>query len=292
MSRLGGLWRAMPWTAGLFALGAGAVSSLPPLNGFVSEWLVYLGLFDAAASRGTTTWAVLPAALMLALAGALALATFVKAAAVVFLGAPRTKAAESAHECGPLMLAPMLAGGTVCLAIGLAPMLFWPAIVRALGSWQPGWAGAEMPSPLAALGPAHLALAVLAAAAGTWLWRKARVNGRQRGLTWDCGYALPTARMQYTSGAFAGIAAGWFGWLLQPLRNIQRPRGAMPASARRIERIPETMLERVITPVGRAVLLVSTTVRRLQHGRIQAYILYLVVGLIALGVIVLWGGEK
>src|SRR5206468_2975029 len=57
MSQLGGLWRAMPWTAGLFALGAAAISGLPPLNGFVSEWLVYLGLLDATISRGPAAWA-------------------------------------------------------------------------------------------------------------------------------------------------------------------------------------------------------------------------------------------
>src|SRR5205814_2342337 len=88
MSRLGGLWRVMPWTAGLFAFGAIAISGLPPLNGFVSEWLVYLGLFDAAMGRGPAAWAAIPAAIMLAMTGALALATFVKAGAVVFLGAP------------------------------------------------------------------------------------------------------------------------------------------------------------------------------------------------------------
>ena len=64
MSQLGGLWRTMPWTAGLFALGAAAISGLPPLNGFVSEWLVYLGLFDATISRGPSAWAAIPAAVL------------------------------------------------------------------------------------------------------------------------------------------------------------------------------------------------------------------------------------
>ena len=63
MSKLGGLWRTMPWTAGLFVLGSLAVSGLPPLNGFVSEWLIYLGLFDAATSKGPTAWVAMPAAI-------------------------------------------------------------------------------------------------------------------------------------------------------------------------------------------------------------------------------------
>ena len=231
MSRLGGLWRAMPWTASLFALGTLAVSGLPPLNGFVSEWLVYLGLFEAATQRGATVWAALPAVMMLAIAGAMALACFVKAAAVVFLGASRTHAAAHAHECGPLMRGPMLALAGVCVMIGLAPVLFWPAVSRAVGTWNPAWTTADASAPLATLGTVNIALTFLAGAAGIWLWRKARVNGLRRALTWDCGYAGPTARMQYTSGSFGGITAGWFGWLLRPELRLRRPRGPLPAKS-------------------------------------------------------------
>lgn len=290
MSRLGGLWRPMPWTAGLFALGSIAVASLPPLNGFVSEWLVYLGLFDAATGRGPAAWAAMPAALMLALTGALALAAFAKAGALVFLGAPRTQAAETAHESGPFMLGPMVLMAVVCLGIGLAPVLFWPALARALGAWQPAWAGTEPPVSLPVLGQAHLGLALLMLAAGLWLWRKAHANGLRHGLTWDCGYAAPAPRMQYTSGSFSGIVADWFFWLLQPERRVRRPRGPLPAKASWIERVPETVLERVIVPASVLVMRVSTAVRRLQHGRLQAYILYLVAGLIGLGIIVFLGG--
>ena len=98
MSRLGGLWRAMPWTAGCFTLGAVAIAGLPPLNGFVSEWLVYLGLFDAVTERGPAAGAAMLAAIILGMAGALALASFVKAGSMIFLGAPRTKAAKLARE--------------------------------------------------------------------------------------------------------------------------------------------------------------------------------------------------
>ncbi len=290
MSRLGGLWRAMPWTASLFALGAVAIAGLPPLNGFVSEWLVCLGLFDAATRPGPSAWAATPAAMVLAVAGALALATFAKAAAIVFLGAARTRSAEHAHECGALMRGPMLALAALCLALGLAPVWFWPAIARAAGAWNPAWAGREPPAPLAILGPLQGMLALLAVAAAAGLWWKSRANGWRRGLTWDCGYAHPSARMQYTSGSFAGIAAGWFGWLLRPERRIRRPRGPLPAAASWMERVPETVLERVLGPAGRALLRLSSAARRLQHGRVQAYILYVVAGLLAVGTLVLLGG--
>ena len=292
MSKLGGLWRTMPWTAGFFVLGSLAVSALPPLNGFVSEWLVYLGLFDAATSKGPAAWAAMPAAIMLAMAGALAMASFAKAGAMIFLGAPRTQVAAHAHECGMWMRGPMLALAGVCVTIGLAPILFWPLVARVVGSWCPAWITVEAPAPLLTLGAVHVGLAILVLMAAAWLWRKAHANSLRRGLTWDCGYAMPAARMQYTSASFGGIVAGWFGWVLQPERKMRRPRGPFPAEAIRLERIPETVLDRIIGPVSVAIMQVSTSVRRLQHGRLQFYILYVVAGLIALGVLVLLGGAQ
>ena len=290
MSRLGGLWRAMPWTAAMFALGAAAISGLPPLNGFVGEWFVYLGLFDAATGRSAAAWAAMPAALMLAMAGALALATFMKAGAVIFLGAPRTKAAAHAHESGPLMHGAMLALAAGCVAIGLAPLFFWPAIARAVGAWNPMWPAAEPPVPLGTLSLVHVTLAVLFVSGGLWLWRRVHTNGLRRGLTWDCGYSTPTARMQYTGGSFAGIAGGWFDWILQPERVQRRPRGSFPLQARRIERVPETVLEHIIEPAAGVVMRWSSAARQLQHGRLQFYLAYLAGGLAGLAIIV-WLGE-
>ena len=291
MSRLGGLWRAMPWTASLFTLGAVAICGLPPLNGFVSEWLVYLGLFDAAISHGPSAWAAIPAAIALGVTGALALACFAKVCGVVFLGAPRTAAAEHAHESGPVMRGAMLALAAACVAIGLAPVLFWPAITRAVAAWRPSPISAPLPAPLLALTVFHLALAALAVLAAVWLWRRARSGGLRRALTWDCGYAVPTARMQYTAGSFAATIVEWFDWILRPVRHEVRPEDIFAAGASREDHTPEAVLEGVVEPVGHYVLRLSSAVRRLQHGRMQAYILYLVLGVGALALVVVAGGS-
>lgn len=290
MSRLGGLWRAMPWTASLFVLGAIAISGLPPLNGFVSEWLVYLGLFDAATSRSVAGWATMPAAVMLGMSGALALATFIKAGAVVFLGAPRTKAAAHAHESGLLMRAPMLALAGVCGLIGLAPVLFWPAVAHAVETWHPVWTTTEAVAPLGRLGPVQLSIAVAFVAAAVWLWRRTQSAGTRRALTWDCGYATPTARMQYTSGSFGDLAATWFSWVFQPARTLRRPRGAFPLQASSLTRLPDPVLAWVIEPVRDAIMRVSTAARQLQHGRLQFYIVYVMAGLAGIGIIVFLEG--
>jgi hydrogenase-4 component B len=292
MSRLGGLWRAMPWTASLFTLGAVAICGLPPLNGFVSEWLVYLGLFDAAIAHGHAAWAAIPAAIALAMTGALALACFSKVCGVVFLGAPRSAAAEHVHECGPAMRGAMLALGACCVAIGLAPVLFWPAIARVVVAWRPAWAGTLNAGPLVQLTWFHLALALLAVGTGVWLWRRAQ-RGLRRAPTWDCGYVVPTARMQYTAGSFAATIVEWFDWILHPQKHERAlvPEQPFPVAASREEHTPETVLEQVVEPAGGVVMRVSTAVRRLQHGRMQAYILYLICGVAALAALVVAGGQ-
>jgi hydrogenase-4 component B len=292
MSQLGGLWRVMPWTASLFTLGSVAISGLPPLNGFVSEWLVYLGLFDATLAHGTSAWAAIPAAILLGVTGALALACFVKACGVVFLGAPRSAAAARARESGPAMRGAMVLLGVGCVAIGLAPVVFWPAVLRAVDVWNPVWVGAKTPVALSSLGTFHVALAMLALVAAVWLWRRAGCGGLTRALTWDCGYVLPTPRMQYTAGSFAGIITEWCAWILRPVRHAHRPTELFPSNANFSEHTPETVLEYAVEPAGGMVMRLSAAARRLQHGRVQSYLLYLLIGLAALAVVVLLGAEK
>lgn len=291
MSRLGGLWRTMPWTTGLFALGAVAICGLPPLNGFVSELLVYLGLFDAAISRAPSTWAAIPATVLLGVTGALALACFVKACGVVFLGAARSPAAAHAHESGWAMRGAMLALAAACVAIGLAPMVFWPAVATAVGAWRPvgGGGGLPLPMPLQTLGWVHVALAVVAVAAAAWLLHRARRAGWRRAPTWACGFVAPTARMQYTVGSFAGIITGWFAFILRPERHGLLPVGPLPVSASRGDHTPETVLRYLVEPIGAAVLRVATAARALQHGGVQSYLLYLLLGIAALTCIVVFG---
>ena len=292
MSRLGGLWRTMPWTAGLFAVGAAAIAGLPPLNGFVSEWLVYLGLFDAMIARGPQGWTAIPVAVLLAMTSALALACFVKVCGVVFLGVPRSQEATRAEECSWAMRVPMLLLATACIGIGLAPVAVWQAVAQASVAWHPAWTAGEPPAPLRLLGTWHLVLAALAGLAGAALWWRVRRNGVVRVPTWGCGYAAPTPRMQYTAGSFAATITDWFGWILRPERHVQAPRGVFPGRAQFDIHTPETVLERIVLPAGVVVMRISTAVRRLQHGRLQAYILYLVVGLVALAVLALTGGGE
>jgi hydrogenase-4 component B len=286
MSRLGGLWRTMPWTTGLFCLGSVAICGLPPLNGFVSEWLIYLGLFDAAMSRATTAWASIPAVMLLGLTGALALACFVKVCAVVFLGTPRTQQAALGHESGWGMRAPMLGLAAACVAIGIAPILFWPVVAMAIGDWRGVWAAPGIDAPLLTLGRVHLALIMAASVGAWWLVRRSRI-ALKRSVTWDCGFAAPTPRMQYTAGSFAASITRWFGFLLRPQRLATLPAGPFPDAAVLHEHTPDSVLRFIVYPLSAAVQRIATAARSLQHGGVQSYILYLVIAIVGLGVIIL-----
>jgi len=229
---------------------------------------------------------------LLAMTGALALACFVKVCGVVFLGLPRSAAATSAHESGWSMLASMLVLAAACAAIGLFPVFFWPAVAHAAAAWNPDWAGSETSAPVTMLGACNLAFVFAGGMAVMMLWLRVKQNGISRAVTWDCGYAAPTPRMQYTAGSFAGIITGWFAWILRPERHEHQPEGNFPARASFSEHTPETVLEKVVEPAGNVVMSVSTAVRRLQHGRVQWYILYLVLGLVALAILAFAGGGK
>jgi hydrogenase-4 component B len=146
--------------------------------------------------------------------------------------------------------------------------------------------------PLFSLSVIHGALAIFIVTAAWWLWRRAHREGLTRAVTWDCGYVAPTPRMQYTASSFAGIITEWFSWILRPARHVARPETNFPSRASYAVHTPETVLEMVVEPLARLVLRGSFLARRLQHGRVQAYILYVLAGLAALAALVLWGGGE
>lgn len=203
------------------------------------------------------------------------------------------EAAGRARECGVAMRVPMFVLAGTCVAIGLAPAFLWPVLQAAVGAWREGAPGlAVVPPPLVVLGGIHRALALLALGAFAWLWRRAHRPDCGRAVTWDCGYAAPGARMQYTAGSFARILTGWFDWILLTERHQDRPQGLFPRQATSRAHTPETVLQYLVEPAARTVMAVSNFVRRFQHGRVQSYLFYLILGLAALAALALAGGAQ
>ena len=278
LERAGGLAKRMPVTAAFFLVGSIAICGLPPLNGFVSELLLYLGMVRAAAIG--PSWAALPAP-VLAATGALALACFAKAYGIVFLGTPRTAAAGEARESPPLMLAPMAVLAAACVLLGLAPRVAVPALEHAAEAWLRGPLAGESLANVAPLDALTLAgVALLVATALAWapmarLYRRARK--RQPDLpTWDCGFAVSSPRLQYTASSFAQIITSHFGWALHP--RVERPlvEGPFPAASRFHTQVEDSVLDRLLEPAGRLVRRFGASVRALPGGQLQRYILYIV----------------
>jgi hydrogenase-4 component B len=283
IDRLGGLARRLPRTALCFGIGAVAISGLPPLNGFVSELLVYLALLRAALLQGGEALGLLAVGgvAALALVGGLASACFVKAFGVVFLGEPRTTAAACAREAPRAMVVAMAALALVCVAIGVAPQLALPCLDAALRSFDPAL-GARLgdAAPFGAVSIAALLLLASLAATAAWgLSRRARPTPRPA--TWDCGYAAPSSRMQYTSSSFAAGLVGLFRWALWP--QLDAPRLAarpFPGPARLHTELPDPVLDRLALPAARWLAHASTWFRWVQQGRVHSYVLYILVAIV------------
>jgi hydrogenase-4 component B len=276
MNRMGGLAKFMPQTAGLFLLGAVAICGLPPLNGFSSEWLIYLGLFQTV----ETCPAAATGVVALALIGALALACFVKIYSAVFLGQPRRAFQAVPHDPKPLMRYPMILPAVACIALGIFPQLGLPLLQKAAAQWMEPSAQENLPlhslAPLQWISSIALALILLTGFSIALLRSKIRRAAAPIG-TWSCGYAQPVPRAQYTASSFAEMLTGLFSWALHP--RTQRPAidSVFPSKTGFAAEFPDTLLERGLLPVFRYSARQMMKLRMLQQGRVQIYLLYILI---------------
>jgi hydrogenase-4 component B len=295
MDRLGGLARRMPQTALAFALGSVAICGLPPLNGLVSELLIYLGLFRTVGAHGSAAW---PAAALvvplLALVGALAVVCFVRAYGTIFLGEGRTADAQRGHEPVWSMRIPFIVLGLGCAVIGLAPALCLPMLTRAVAAWAPEAleASGGLPGlvPCRWLSGLGIALVVLAGGGYVILRRRLRPGACSVVGTWDCGYAAPTARMQYTGSSLAQTIVQLYARMIRPQWRGPEIDGVFPRTAQFASRVDDALLGRVVRPTFAGAEWLLARLRFLQHGRVQLYILYVLIATVALLAAAVWGG--
>lgn len=286
IDRMGGLAKSMPVTAALFLVGSIAICGLPPLNGFVGELLLYLGLFSAALkTTGSAPVAPAFAAPALALTGALALACFVRLYGAVFLGEGRSAALSGAHESPRLMTAPMAALAAGCAVIGLAPFIFAPVLDFASANCfycgPPRFSLSRL-APLTWVGGAAAALVLASALLIVWTRLAFAKRPPTRAGTWDCGYGVPSARMQYTGTAFARILVETFDWVLRPRTRSPMIAGPFPERASVASDVPDLALDRALVPGWARMERFVVGLRVIQQGLMQVYILYILAATVAL----------
>ena len=297
MEAMGGLIKRMPWTAGCFLLGSMAIAGLPPLNGFVSEWLTFQALLQNIRLEEPALNLVFVLAIAaLALTAGLAAACFVKAFGITFLALPRGDAAARAHDATPAMRLGMLVFAAACVLLGLGPTVVVPALGRVAGpvvraATPATWGGAttlSISESFARLSTLAIAAALVVGVAVPFVTLALAGVSRRRRLyeTWGCGRMLQTARMEYTATAFADPFKRVFRFFYRPEKQmwldvhpesrffVRRMAYTNPASS-----LFEDWLYRPVLAVLRAFV---ARVQRLQSGSATAYLTYIFVVLLVL----------
>jgi hydrogenase-4 component B len=300
IEQMGGLARRMPWTAGFFLLGAMAISGLPFLNGFVSEWLVFQSLLlGFHTSTDTFVRLAFPiGAALLGLTTALAAACFVKAFGITFLALPRSAAAGEARESPGLMLAPQAVLAGACVALGLFPGPVVARLARLAGGLvgapsSPGLeAGvlriAPLPAGFDALSVPVVALAFALALGLATLLAARAAFARRAAPSWGCGGEL-SAETEYTATAFSKPLMMIFSAIYRPTREVSTLEAA-PYYAREVRyksEVEPTFERFVYRPLTRAIVGLATRMRVIQAGSLHAYLGY-VMTLVLLLVVYLW----
>ena len=313
MEQLGGLVGRMKWTAGLFFIGACAISALPPLNGFASEWLLFHALLGGAVLPRPEVAIAMPVAVAaLALCGGLAAATFVKAFGISFLALPRSRCAADAHEAPIAMRVAMALSAVVCIALGVLPGTASSTIQHALAgslSGTPAASAASATTIVSAIAfgrvtPLALSLIVIVTAVSAAALVRVSRSGRRMGAavqpggrvriadTWGCGRLVQTARMEYTATAFAEPLRRVFRGLYRPTEAITvRSHPDSPYFIQNIEYRSDVhpWIERVLYERLAAVFhRLALHTRGLQSGSLHLYLSYLFGVLLFLLVINAW----
>src|SRR5262249_20738015 len=295
MEALGGLIKRMPWTAACSLVGSAALAALPPLGGFVSEWLTFQALLqNLLIERPAVNLVFALGIAALALTAGLAVACFVRAFGISFLALPRSDAAARAHETErPARLA-MIALALACLARGLGAPAVGPALARVAGAVV----GAATPL---ALGDAltlrvsgnfaSLSMPVLAAALGlafiATIAGLALVGGRghaRRYETWGCGRLLQPPRMESTATALANPFKRVFAFFYRPVKQLEI--AAHPGSRLFVQKIEYANPTRSLfddwlyRPLLAATHRGARVVRTVQSGSANLYLAYILLALL------------
>jgi formate hydrogenlyase subunit 3/multisubunit Na+/H+ antiporter MnhD subunit len=292
LGKLGGLIGPMPWVAWLALAGVIAGAGLPPLSGFVSEWLLLQGfLFSPGLPHPWLNMVVPVAAAVVALVAALAGFAMVKFYGIIFLGQMREPALKDAHDAGPWERLGLVWLGGLTLLLGVLPgtiiLRIDAATQQLLGKGlaervaENGWWMLAPISPARASYEPLLFLAFIVATLlfGRWLVRRLYHGRVRRSPAWDCGYHFQGPRAQDTAEGFSQPIRRIFEPMFRMERHFPTIRDKEPYYSVKVE---DHFWYWLYLPVARAAAWVSTLITHLQGGRIAVYLMYSFVTLILL----------
>jgi formate hydrogenlyase subunit 3/multisubunit Na+/H+ antiporter MnhD subunit len=294
MEHLGGLIRGMPLTAFTFLVGCMAISALPPLNGFVSEWLIFQAILLSPDLPQLGLKFLVPAVgVMLALSAALVAACFVKAFGVSFLGRPRTTVAAGAKEVDRWSLAAMFVFAGLCLLIGIIPAPIIDALAPVVNTLVAERMPVQSANPWLSIVPiaesrssydgllVFIFITISTLAAIEVIHRFAS-RAVRRGPAWDCGFPDQSPATQYTAGGFAQPIRRVFSSLFDAREDVAMPAPGDTAAARLTIRLRDLTWEMLYAPVSGAIWFATDKLNYLQFLTIRKYLSLVFVALIAL----------
>jgi hydrogenase-4 component B len=299
MEHLGGLIHRMPQTAFVFLVGCVAISALPPLNGFVSEWLTFQAILLSPQLPSWGLKLLVPAVgALLALSAALAAACFVKAYGVTFLGRPRTRAAETATETDGFLLAAMFLLAGLCLLAGILPGLFIDALapvsMALIGARMPEQIGVQWLSivPIAASRSSYDGLLVflfiaISGSLAAFVIHRLASDRLRRAPAWDCGYPDLSPATQYTAMSFAQPIRRVFGTVVFRAREyVDMPPPGDTRPARFKAELSDPIWDVLYAPLVTGIATAADHLNRLQFLTIRQF-LSLVFGALVILLLVL-----
>ncbi|WP_299977303.1 proton-conducting transporter membrane subunit [Desulfobacula sp.] len=282
---LGGLLKNMKITGTAFIIGSLAISGLPPFNGFVGEFFIYIGGFKGVALDKSAFVMSILAIVSLAVIGGLALACFTKVIGIAFQGEPRTKAAVNVDEKGPAMLISMSILAGACIFIGIFPRIFIYMSIKAVSALNLGYARVPLEPFEQMAGNITLAatiflITVLVVFAIRWFFYRGKTITSSG--TWGCGFTQPTVKMQYTGSSYASFLLDFFRPAAPLDEDHPKVTGRFPLNTYYkscVNDIAELNMKGVIV---NPVLFLFDKLRWIQHGDIHLYIGYILLAIILL----------
>jgi formate hydrogenlyase subunit 3/multisubunit Na+/H+ antiporter MnhD subunit len=289
MENLGGLIKSMPKTAVLFLVGAVAIGGLPPLNGFVSEFVIYSGLIEGFHTNNISQIILFVLSLAgLSIIGGLSVLTFTKAFGTIFLGQPRTTLHHQPKEVSPLMLVPQYFIIGMMLSVAFLPQLYMKIIGNMLSVFNPMQPDVSLIAGIvntsASISLYSLLLTGIIAA--VWVLRSIVMKNRAERVdaTWGCGYVAPNNRQQYTAKSFSKPLGKIFNMLLIEKKQFaELEKGEIfPVKKSYISHYQDFFEHNLIKPVTERLVYSANYFSFVQNGRIQSYVLYGIVFILAM----------
>jgi len=285
----------MPKTAAIFLVGAVAIGGLPPFNGFVSEFIIYIGLIEGIHSNSLSQILLFVLSLAgLSVIGGLSVLTFTKTFGVMFLGQPRTELQHKPKEVSMLMLVPQYFIIVIMLSVAFIPQFYMRMIGNALMVITPLNAELNLINGYANTiqGISLYSLLLIGIAAAVWLVRiivlKQRIQRYET--TWGCGYVATNSRQQYTGKSFSKPLSKILNALLIERKQFKEliPGEIFPAKRTYVSHYHDFFERNLIGPIISRLNYSVNYFSFIQNGRIQSYVLYGIVFILAIFILTLF----